>query len=132
MLNPFPIQFLALLAYFILRVFIGLILIWLGWQHYRHRHDIRTTLFTAGQRFSHTKTWLLLTAEFGIATFILLGAFTQYAALALMVYAVTFLFLRSTLQRPETPSRTFFVLLLGCAITLFITGAGALAFDLPI
>lgn len=123
MLNPFPIQFLALFAYFLLRLFIGGILAYLGIRHFKN-----------SDRLGIGRKWgnILAGTESTIAIFILLGAHTQYAALALMALCILMVFYHKKFEPEFVPQRLFYILLCGTAFTLFITGAGALAFDLPI
>ncbi len=128
MLNPFPIQFLALFAYFILRIFVGGILLWLGIKILRTRvipnpHGIAKRPITL---------YLLAVAEIAIGIFTLLGAATQYAMLGLFVLCVAVLCTNPQRNVPYIPSPIFYLLLLACSISLFITGAGFPAVDLPI
>lgn len=132
MLNPFPIQFLALFAYFILRFFVGAILIYLGFSHLRARHELKEVLRLSWWPFGKISTFLLITAELFLGTLILAGAFTQFAVLILMGLCIEMLFLRNHFNHPSIPPKIFYLLLLAASLSLFITGAGALAVDLPI
>ncbi len=132
MLNPFPIQFLALLAYLLLRVFVGAILLYLGIRHWQTRHTLKETLVLPWWPFGTTTTLVLIIAELVLGTLFILGAYTQYAALITMLICLDFMLFRHRFTHETLPARIFYVLLFGCALSLFITGAGALAFDLPI
>lgn len=132
MLNPFPIQFLALLAYALLRVGIGSILLYLGYTHWKHRHELRSILTLSWWPFGYLSTFLLLAAEVIIGTLLILGAYTQIAALLLMGMCIEMLIWRNHWHHPTLPPKIFYLLLLFTSLSLFITGAGALAFDLPI
>lgn len=132
MLNPFPIQFLALLAYLILRVVIGAALLYFGIRHGRQREA-----FAQGLGLPHTQTgifFVVLIALFEcvVGLMFILGYYTQIAALATLLMSATLITLRKQFTTPLLESRMFYVLLGGAALSLFITGAGALAFDLPI
>ena len=124
LLNPFPIQWLSLFAYFLLRVFVGAILVYLGFRHLAYRKELRVVFGWSGL--------LLLTIEFVLGLLVLVGAFTQYAALGIMFLSLLFIVFRGKLQHKTVPERIFYVLLFACGLTLFITGAGALAVDLPV
>ncbi len=132
MVNIFPIQFLALFAYFLLRLFIAGVLLYLGIQHLRYRDQLQRVLRFPFFPFGRTAVSLFAFSELTIALFILVGAYTQLAALALMAMSIKMIFVQKYTTAPTIPSRIFYVLLLGTGITLFITGAGAFAFDLPI
>jgi uncharacterized membrane protein YphA (DoxX/SURF4 family) len=132
MLNVFPIQFLAPIAYLILRITIGTLLIRLGFSHMRNR-DTLTEVFTFSF-FPYTgfTVWYLALIEIIVGALFFIGLYTQIAALLSMVYALKFIVLHKKLTHPLIPERTFFILLFVISLSLFITGAGPLAFDIPI
>ncbi len=132
MLNPFPIQFLALFAYFLLRISVGSILLYLGLQHWRSRHELKTVLTLSWWPYGYFSTIVLATSELIIATSFLFGAYTQIAALCVIAMSVKLLILRGRFNHATIPPRLFYVLLFGAALSLFITGGGAFAFDLPL
>jgi uncharacterized membrane protein YphA (DoxX/SURF4 family) len=132
MLNPFPIQFLSLLAYFILRVITGLILIILGYRHFKNRRDLAQTLSFRFFPFGSIATTFLILTELAVGTLFVLGMHTQFAALVLMAMSVKMLVLRPKFNHSSIPSRLMYLLFFAISCSLFITGAGALAFDLPI
>ena len=119
MLNLFPITFLAILAHALLRFIVGGIFIYLGYQH--HKNTKATIPVRA-----------IALLEIVIGTLFIIGLFTQAAALLGIMFSLCGLFLREKLATLSLPSPLFFLLLLGASLSLFITGAGALAFDLPI
>lgn len=116
MLNPFPIQFLAPLAYLILRIVLAIICIRLG-----------TRMMKNPEASGARKTLGFLFSGTGALLFI--GLYTQIAALIVM--ALTSLGILRNKTVPEYP-RTTLVLMGAVALSLFITGAGPFAFDLPI
>jgi hypothetical protein len=116
MLNPFPVQFLGLFAYFILRVACGFVCITIG----RRLLKSQTTSLP-----SRTIGGLLLV----IGIQCILGFYTQIAALGLGFLSI--LGMSKPTLLPNTPRSTLF-LLGAIALSLFITGAGIFAFDLPI
>jgi uncharacterized membrane protein YphA (DoxX/SURF4 family) len=132
MLNPFPIQFLALFAYFLLRVFLGSILIYLGLLHYKHRNELKHILKLSWFPYGTLVAFVFPAGELFIGSLIVLGAYTQYAALAAALMSIKMLVIRNCFNHSSLPSKLFYFLFLGVSISLFITGAGALAFDLPI
>lgn len=132
MLNPFPIQFLALYAYLILRVFLGIILLRLGIIHYAHRHELRQVLTLPWFPYGNFTALLFAIGEIVIALMFITGFYTQIAALAAIGMSIKMVVWRQHFAHPTIPQKLFYTLLLGASISLFITGAGHLAFDLPI
>jgi uncharacterized membrane protein YphA (DoxX/SURF4 family) len=132
MLNPFPIQFLALFSYFILRVFVGGVLCYLGLLHFRSRHTLKGVLTLAWWPYGSISTFLLVVTELTLSIMFTLGFLTQVASLILALTSLKMLVLRGRFDHPALPPRLVYVLFLGAALCLFITGAGAFAFDLPL
>lgn len=132
MLNPFPIQFLAILAYTILRVFIGTLLIYFGVNHVTHRKELRETFSFPTKRLSLPFLVFFILAEFLAGAMLLVGLYTQVAALIVICMSLKIILFHKQCASPYVQSRLFYLLLLVSAFSLFITGAGAFAFDLPI
>lgn len=127
MLNPFPIQFLSLFAYLFLRVVVGSLLITLGVSHIRN-HKTLSEVLPFGVFF----TFLIATAELVFGVMFILGFSTQYAALGTIVLGTLLLIMNREKTKKHLPSKMFLVLLIGSALSLFVTGAGLPAFDLPL
>ena len=132
MLNPFPIQYLALLAYFILRFGIGAILIHLSINHYSERKSIKEAFAIRFGRLNGITLTGLILGELIIGSMLLLGVYTQYAAIALLCMSTDLAITRNLIAHPSIPQRIFYVLLIFCSLSIFITGAGAFAVDLPL
>ncbi len=132
MLNPFPIQFLALFAYFLLRICVGSILLYLGLQHWYKRHELKTVLTLSWWPYGFFSTVVLATSEVILAMSLFLGAYTQIAALGIILMSLKVLVLRGRFQHEAIPQRIFYILLVGAGLSLFVTGGGAFAFDLPL
>lgn len=132
MLNPFPILFLAMLAHFLLRVFMGGILLYLGHRHLTCRHDMRYAI--EGKTFVSGLfgVWVLGITEVVIGLMLIAGLYTQIAALIGMILSLKLIIFNRTFASPYIPGRLFYVMLFAVSLSLFITGAGAFAFDLPI
>lgn len=132
MLNPFPIQFLALLGYFILRVVVGLSFLYLGKLHFKNRQSLYPILKLSRWPFGKIITWSLILSELVIGTLFVLGLYTQIAALLAIIMSIKMLFLRNKFISPHLPNKLTYFLFFGIGCLLFITGAGIFAFDLPI
>lgn len=126
MLNPFPIQFLSLFAYFILRVGLGYLLVRLGVRHIKNRTDLIP-------HFSYSGVfWLVAVSEVVLGTLYIVGFSLQYTALATILLSL-YMFIRNKKSlHARIPGREFWTLVSLASLSLFITGAGILAFDLPI
>lgn len=132
MLNIFPTMFLSLLAHALLRVILGGILIYLGCRHlFKDRVSLQKVLAQRWPRFAPFLVRYFCVVEVLIGGLIFVGAFTQVAAIAAIVLSIKMLVLYRHFAHPSIPPRVFYVLVLGSSLSLFITGAGALAFDLP-
>ena len=132
MLNPFPIQFLSLFAYFLLRLFVGGILIYLGISHLKHKDELKRILILSWFPYGTMTTHLFIAGELLLGSLIVAVAYTQYAALAIMAMCFKMLIMRNWFAHPSIPPKIFYLLLFGASLSLFITGAGVIAFDLPI
>ena len=132
MLNPFPIQFLSLLAYLILRVIAGLVLVFLSYRHFRVRKELAQILTLPFFPFGGVATTFLILTELIVGVLFVLGMQTQIAALVLIAMSFKMIILRSKFNHESMPSRLMYLLFLAIGCSLFITGAGVFAFDLPI
>ncbi len=127
MLNPFPIQYLALFGYFILRVF-------LGWILFRQGYRLVFNTYTSENKKS-TPRWLIWTfgtVEMVIGLQFILGFLTQIAALVTIIISIAIIITPQTQLRKHIPETSFWILVIGVCLCLFITGAGVFAYDLPI
>ena len=131
MLSIFPIHFLSLFAYFILRVCIGFVLLYLGIRHFQYRNELKNILKLSWFPYGMFSTWILILGEIAFAGFIIVGAYTQLAALLVAFMCIKMLIMRNWFAHHSIPSKLFYFLLLGASLSLTITGAGVFAFDLP-
>jgi len=132
MLNLFPIQFLAPLAYTLLRLCAGALLIRIGVRRIKNRSQKKASLETKNLSTTPFVFIVIGLIEIVSGALFILGLYTQLAALlVLLISGMQVLFPRA-LWNPGIPSRIFYLLLFFVSLSLFITGAGILAFDLPI
>jgi uncharacterized membrane protein YphA (DoxX/SURF4 family) len=132
MLNVFPIQFLAPLAYALVRICLGIIFLRFGLSHIQNRESLRDlfsfSYFTHGLFF----VWYVGIIEIILGGMLVLGFFTQIAALLISLLSCKCLILYKHLNHPLIPSRLSYTLILMISLSLLVTGAGIFAFDLPI
>jgi uncharacterized membrane protein YphA (DoxX/SURF4 family) len=121
MLNPFPLMWLSLLAYFILRIVVAFTFWRFGVAHLKARTNTTSPLLVLA----------LGLGELVIAVMLFFGYLTQYACLGGFT-VITLLLLFSKRWSITRVSRSHLVLLGAALASLFITGAGAFAFDLPL
>lgn len=132
MLNIFPIQFLAPFAYVLLRVALGIIFLYLGLSHVKHRQELRYVFTLPILPFGLFFTWYIALAELIIGSLFIAGLYTQIAALLAVLYTSKLLVMYKRFSHPLLPTKMSLFLLLVSSISLLITGAGPFAFDLPI
>ena len=129
-------MFLALIAYAVLRIFIGFALLNLGVKHYRSNRpelaQVIATRFPFLSRLSRFIAWKYGVIEILIGAMFIVGVFTQVAAILTAILSIKMLVFRKTFTYPLVPTPVFWFLTLGISISLFITGAGVLAIDIPI
>lgn len=134
--NPFPTMFLALVAHAILRIIFGLILMALGYRHlFAERQTLTQAIASCVPRLSGMAKLFaikLAIAELLLGAMFVFGFYTQIAALGTIIYAMKMLFFRKHLNPPLMPTPAFFALAIGVCLSLFITGAGVFALDIPL
>ena len=132
MLSVWPIHFLSLLAYFFLRVVIGMILFYLGWKHFLYINELKHIFRLSWWPWGNLTVWLLAGGELIAATLITVGAYTQVVALLVALMSLKMFFIRNWFHHHTIPGRLFYFLLFGASLSLVITGAGFFAVDLPL
>ena len=133
MLNLFPTMFLALLAYATLRVFVGSSLLYLAYRHcFKDRNDLAHAYKKHLPVLGIYGALLLGVLEAVLGAMLFVGFFTQAAAIGCVALSLCMLIFRKRLAHRAVPEPMYYLLLLGASLSLFITGAGALAFDLPL
>ena len=125
-------MWLSLLAYFILRLVIGITLITLGYKHVHKQQELAAAFKNFINIAPNTMAALFIFGELALAGFIVIGYGTQYACIAGSLMCVKLLIIRCRIHTSLLPSRLFYFLFLGAFASLFITGAGAFAYDLPL
>ncbi len=122
MLSLFP----ALLTYqqfgpFIIRLVLGITLAYFGYEKIRRRGTS-----------SGSNSVLYGAVEIFIAIFLIIGLFTQLAALLNAVILVIKLGFKARDRKFLSDGINYYILLLVMAVSLLFTGAGFFAFDLPL
>jgi uncharacterized membrane protein YphA (DoxX/SURF4 family) len=74
--------------------------------------------------------WPFAALEIVVGALLFVGAYTQIAALGSLTLSLFMLFISP--KSDAFPTSSFYLVALFASLSLFITGAGAFAFDLPI
>lgn len=132
MLNLFPIQFLSMFAYLILRITLGFILISLGREHFKKFSLIAPQVKWPFIKNGKLVLGLLIFSELLIGFMFIIGLLTQAVAAACFMMCFKLIIWYKSFPENTLPSKLSLLLIAFISLSLFITGAGALAFDLPI
>jgi uncharacterized membrane protein YphA (DoxX/SURF4 family) len=133
MLSLFPqILFLAPAGTTLLRVAAALCFAYIAWDLIQRHYEISNTELPI---IGHPQSWVIQLASFmvgAVAMLLLIGAWTQVAALAGAIIAFKHLVFYSRYRGILTFAKSTYFLLLCICIMLVVTGAGAFAFDFPL
>lgn len=134
MLNTFPILLaFGLLAPFILRMALGFIFINFGYSKITRQKAEKTILFESiGLRPGVYYVWIIGLLEIVIGVLLVAGLFTQIAALLAMLILVAAMRLKKTNGGSFESTTGYLFLCFIIALSLIFSGAGFLAFDLPL
>ncbi len=133
MLNPFPeLLVYGILAPFIIRVALGSALLYLGIEHYRGRVAIAELLNPLMGKLARGAGGGLGLIEVLCGVALIVGAWTQVAALLACALTLKPLLLRAHLRGLSPYSPGMYMLLFVMALSLLVSGAGAFAFDIPL
>lgn len=115
----------------LLRIVAALTFTYLAYTHFKHKDAIahmRLPILGGGAWLA----WMAVIVEIAVALGLFLGYYTQIAALVGFLGALKHFVWRNAYPRFFILSRTTSVLLMAILLSLLVTGAGALAFDLPL
>jgi len=132
MLSLFPqILFLSPLSATLLRITAGLVFAYLAYFHFSNKRAAAEELSTLiGGAGAILILYCLIEAL--IALFLIIGLWTQAAALLGFVIAAKVLLIRRSLKELKPLSQLSYALLAVICLSILVTGAGPFAFDLPL
>jgi uncharacterized membrane protein YphA (DoxX/SURF4 family) len=132
MLNPFPdLLVLGFFAPTLVRVAVAAVFIYAGISHWKQREAIgrmRFPIIGSGEWVA----WGSILFHLGVGAALLFGYYTQIAALLGLIGSLKALAFRSHYPHVFIYNRATYVLLAAVCLSLMLSGAGALAFDLPL
>jgi len=134
MLNTFPeLLTFGMLSPLILRVVIGFIILNLGYLKLtkeRARWEASFSALGVKQKELAVKIFAFIEIIGGIA--LIIGMYTQIAALVFVAITFAELFIEQKEESLLVRDITFYLLMFAIALSLLFSGAGFLAFDLPL
>ena len=144
MLNPFPeLLVFGFFIPFILRVTIGLIFLWFAYRHlFKKREAIiasfeseppgLTSLTPYLRKLAPLVTWIFGIVEILVGGAFIVGFLTQIAALVSIVILLKTLYFRKKYTEFTPYSSLLYIVLIVVSFSLLLSGAGALALDIPL
>ncbi len=133
MLNPFPTLLIyGVIAPLLIRVTLGALLLYLSAEHFRSRHEIARLVSTLIGKLSKGTGWYLAGIELIIGAALVVGLYTQIAAIIVIVLSLKCLVVKKNLKALSPLSHSTYLLMIVMALSLMLSGAGAFAFDLPL
>lgn len=132
MLSLFPsLLDFSFFAPTLLRITVGLLLIIEGYRRYRAPQRTKQALARLGS-LAPIGLYAIVASELLIGASLVLGFLMQLGALLGLILALKMVFLRSYFPGLSSHSRSYWVLIAAVCAALTLTGAGAIAFDLPL
>jgi putative oxidoreductase len=134
MLNTFPeLLTFSLFAPLILRVVLGLVFLNLGYQKFGRERNSWVNFFSVTP-FKPANFWVNIFAAIQIVggLMLIVGYYTQIAALVFAVITLAELYVENREPALLNRNLVFYLLLFAISLSLLFTGAGFLAFDLPL
>ncbi len=134
MLNVFPdLLNLSFFAPLLLRIALGVVFLDFGRHTLGRGRGQHGALFEAlGLKQGHRYVTPFAVIEIVLAVMLIVGIYTQVAALAVFILSLEGYYLKGKHGQHIEHRRHLFFLTAIIAFSLLLTGAGALAFDLPL
>jgi uncharacterized membrane protein YphA (DoxX/SURF4 family) len=123
--------FLSFYVPTLLRVVVALLFFYIAWQTYARRDELaRLQLPVVGK--AAWAIWFAVIVEILIGLSLFFGYYTQFAAIIGALAALKFFILKRRIGGYAPISKIASLLLLTICLSLVISGAGALAMDVPL
>lgn len=132
MLNTFPhLLDYAFFAPTIIRIAVSLVLLYVAYSSYARQSEIAQMRFPiVGQ--TKAASWISVTFYAAVGAMLLFGYYTQIAAIFALVALVKSFILKKQYPRLIPLSQITMLLLAAMCLSLLLSGAGAVAYDLPL
>lgn len=134
MLSPFPILLsFGIIAPFLIRTLLGILYVRYGWFKIKKGRDVKAAFFEKiGLRPGAAFALAFGTVEIIGGIMLIAGFYTQIAALILSIIILGAVITKFRKPSALPADMDFYLLLLVATVSLLFSGAGALAFDLPL
>lgn len=133
MLNPFPqLLVFSFFAPTVLRIAAACVFFYLAYSHFGNRSAAAKELAFLTHKVARAVMGLYILVEALAGLSLLLGYWTQIGALVGLVISLKILLIRRSFHHLAPLSRLAYVLLAVICFSLALSGAGAVAFDLPL
>ena len=134
MLSIFPsLLIFGIFAPFILRVVVGVYFFYTGYKHLQvERENIVKEVARKIGTFAKPLVILTILIEVVIGLSLIAGFLTQPMALVGILYILILLWFKNECPIFVKHERVFYIILFAILLSLLLTGAGALAVDLPL
>ena len=134
MLNPLPsLLSLGFFAPTILRIVLGLLFVVFGINKLTKQKTEKSKFFEKmGLRPGYIFTAVFGAIELAAGVLLIIGLYTQIAAITAAVISFGAFYTKSRQIELLPESKSYYFILFAISVSLALTGAGALAFDLPL
>lgn len=133
MLNPFPqLLVFGFFAPTLLRIAAACVFFYLAYWHFKNKKEVAHELSVLSHEMAVWLVGLYILIELAVGAGLLLGFWTQIAALVGLVISVKILLLKRSLHAMAPLSRAAYLLLGIICLSLIASGAGGFAIDLPL
>ena len=131
MLTIFPsLLSYALVAPFIMRLVVGLFFVR---ESFRSHTNKKLSCEKIGfLKCSSLLAWLQTAVELIFGVLVLVGLFTQIDAIVIGLFSIAMIFAKMKNVTISNESKTFYFVIFAICLSLLFSGAGFLAFDLPL
>lgn len=135
MLNPFPeLLFLAVLGPFILRVTVGIFFLFRGYINLmrEQREEMASTLRVDWGPLGTFFVWYLGILQVLVGLSFIFGYLVQIGAIIGFLIIIKLAYLKKKYPIIAPYSKALYLIVAAICVSLLVTGAGGLAFDLPL
>ncbi len=133
MLSLFPqLLVYSFFAPTLLRITAACIFFYLVIFHTRNRKEVAREISVLSYPVAIWVSSLFILIEFGVGLLLLIGLLTQLAALIGIIICLKIVLIKRGLRHISPLSHLTYILLIITCLSLLISGAGAIAIDLPL
>jgi uncharacterized membrane protein YphA (DoxX/SURF4 family) len=133
MLTLFPhLLVFSFFAPTLLRLMAACTFLYMAWLHFAKRAETAKEISIVSYEVAVWATGIFLLLEVAVGVGLFLGLYTQLAALVGLIMCLKIVWVRKGLHHLSPLSHLSYIMLGVICLSLLLTGAGAMAFDLPL